>query len=367
MKKILAVTLAMTMLLGTMSFAEIKVYDVDKATEMALENNIDLKLYDDRVKIAEKRLKQAVLKAEDYEKKVSGDSDTRVANAKIEHLEPMKKQHTLDQLKRSKVAQEESISSDVYNQYNQYLMVLDNIESKEENIEFLKKEYDLKVKEHELGLITDTVLLQYKNSVLMAENQLSSLLNDKKLKAMKFNQLLGRDLNEEFVMAKTEIEDVVYSVEDLDAIIEKAQAERDDVLALNEAMEQLKKEKWIVHGYSISTNSTEDTIQDTLNDLEESMVNKQKEIDRKHMDIEYKIRSDYNNLASSYDDVKLAKLDLELSKRHLEIAELKLNTGLINALELESKQEDYDKKQTALQHTLLNYNLAVKAFKDYIN
>ena len=201
----------------------------------------------------------------------------------------------------------------------------------------------------------------------MAENQLSSLLNDKKLKAMKFNQLLGRDLNEEFVMAKTEIEDVVYSVEDLDAIIEKAQAERDDVLALNEAMEQLKKEKWIVHGYSISTNSTEDTIQDTLNDLEESMVNKQKEIDRKHMDIEYKIRSDYNNLASSYDDVKLAKLDLELSKRHLEIAELKLNTGLINALELESKQEDYDKKQTALQHTLLNYNLAVKAFKDYIN
>lgn len=367
MNRILIALLVVVFSLSSLSFGEVKVYNIEKATEEALSNNTTLALYGDKIKIAERRVKHADLKAEDYAKKKSSISDTRIANAKVEFLQPLKLRNTLEQLIRSKENQEESITSDVYNQYFQYQMALDGIATKEKSIEFLTKELNQKTKQYELGLITEVALTQYSNSLVLAKSQLDVLESSKLIMEMKFNQLLGKNLEEEFVLGIENIVTEKYILENMDEVVERLQTDSDDTKLLMESMSEIEKEKWIIHGFAISTNSTEDTIQDTINDLEESIATKNKEITNKKRDIEYKVKSDYNNLENTYADITIAEIDLKLSKKLLGIANIKYNNGLINSLELESQKDDFDKKEKATEHARLNYNLAVKTFKDYIN
>jgi len=224
MKKLITILIISSVLMGLLvpSFGdtegnvENKVYEVEylNALKIAQENNKDLKIIEDKIKLAERRLYIAKADADSAIGKHLISTNDRIENGKVRELYPAQKQWELDKLLQEKKDKIKEIQVGVTEKFVSIEQKQDAIENQKLSIKTLETEYSNQKKKVELGLETTMNLMSTENRVSEAKYNLSKVERQLSQLVMDLNRLMGVELDQNTVLGKNVV--LSYTVKEYD-------------------------------------------------------------------------------------------------------------------------------------------------------
>lgn len=366
MKRIISLLLLSILVVGAFvpAYAEDNTVFVtlEQAIEMAQENSIIIKNYDNNILIAERNLKSAIHQADVVRMDKSLADLEYLSNGRTKDLVPLQKEKIITDLKSEKVDTLNSIRLEVTSAYVSLKHEILGLESSIANLDVQKKELESKNKELSLGLTTKNTVLDLENSIASSELDIKKTQWSIEMAQMDLAKTLGVDLNTKFKLANDtdltasysyDIEQIAIQAIDMGAGVVKAEA--------NLAMKKIEKDIEIRYTLYKRPEGAED--------FDKSIVDLEKALEDAKVAEEVKVRSDYNGILNAELDLEISKLKLEIAERTLNTNQIKYDLGMIVYLEvtkaqnsLDSAKVDIQSKELALYKAVENFNYYIKDF-----
>ncbi len=335
-------------------------YSLQKAIDVAVETSPSLKLFNEKIKLAERRLNMAVATSKVAPEKYWSTDAQHVSNKNEELLYPLQRQSELTELKWQKQNYEKKLRNDVVMLYYQILQVQKYIDNQKSVINRAMLEYDTMAKKVEAGLGTETILLSYEIAVNDAQTMLKTYERDLDNLYINFYERLGLAFDTTVTLVASVLPEEDLRIDSIDKLAEEVVAASHDVAKL-ETDKLITKTKYdILYQYSYYRPDECDT-------LEDSLLNSDYSIRDQKVAVELKVRSDYNNLLNQKDDVTIKKMEHEQKVRLLEIAQKRYDLGMSTYLDLLRAQGERDTALINYDNARLDYYVALQAFKLYID
>jgi len=364
MKRILSLFVVGVILLSAVvpAFAEDSekiTVSLEKAIELATENSIAIKNYENNILIAERNLKSAQHEADIVKLDKSLSSSAYLTAGKTKEYTPVVKERTLEDLKtdKEKAVQDLQISvvGSYYTLYNQML----SMETLNDNLEVQKEELESKKKELSLGLTTKNSVLDLENNIATAELEIKKAKWNLEMAQMDLAKTLGVDLNTIFIL--TDNPELLSVIEyDVEALVEKAVLEGTSVSKAQKDLDMKKLEKEVETRYTLYKRP------EGAEDFDKSIADLEKALADAKVTEEVKIRSDYNSILSAQLDLEISKLKLEIAERTLSTNQLKYDLGMLVYLDVVKNQNSVADAKLDIQTKELNLYKLVEAFNYYI-
>jgi len=339
---------------------ETKKYDLELLIDTAIDNNSSLKLYDEKIKIAEKEYNNALKAAKDIIGAFWDSSEGLISNKKIELLVPFQKLSDLDELKWQKQDDVKDLKLDITKLYYQILLKHQSMDAQEGIIKRAQDAYDIEKLKVNLGNAVESGLLPLEIAVDEAETGLASLQREYENLFMNLNIKMGSDIKQDLNLKEISLPEAEYNLEDMEKLVSDVIASAHSVKKLENDRILKEKERNIVVTYAIGELPDEaDTLADDITNLDFSIRDEK-------VAVESKVRTDYNNLLNLKDDMEIKELDYNKTLKFLNIAKSKYDVGLITNLDYNAAQGDVDNALMVFNQAKLNYYIAIEEFKNYI-
>lgn len=338
---------------------EVHTIGYQDAMDMGLKNSASLKLYDDKILIAERKYKNSLSDSKDIAKMVSYSSDERVSNKLTEILIPLQKENSVNELKWEKDNETRSIRLQMVSIYFKLQQKNDQIELQKKNV----AQSEAELKSHKVkvgkGLAAESTVLPMELAVDNAKASLSVLENEKESIIMEFNSLLGYDIESDLIIRAQKIPEASEVSADIEKLIQDNLANAHSMKKLLKDKELVETEKKIYSDYSMYEKPEQ------IDELEEKILNLDYQIRDEKVSIERGIRIDYNNLLNKLDTVKLNKLSYEKAVKQLAISEKRLKLGLVSAIDHNKVSLACDQASISYNSALVDYYLSAETFNNY--
>lgn len=357
---ILIVMLILSLLISNVSAASgaININGIEKAIDLAMDNDSSLKLFDQRILLAERNYEKARLDSKEAAGKYWNDVKVRISNKKTEILIPLEKSTIIDDLRWQK---ENAISNLRLNVISLYY----RIQQKDSQITYQTKAITQAVSELntqktkvEKGLAAESTILPLEISVDNAKASLSNLNSEKSSLVMELNFLLGIDLTSDLKFSTLQIPNNELIIKDIDSLIEKNISAAHSITKLETEIMLTETEKKIYSDYSIGDRP------DEIDDLELEIQNLKYSLRDERISIERSIRTDFNNLLNKLDTIKINKMSYEKSQKQLAISEKRNKLGLTSAVDHNKVVLACEQASIAYNNALVDYFLASETFKN---
>ncbi len=333
----------------------IEVITLDKASEMAINNSTKLKLYDEKISNAEKRLSYAVRVAE-IRKNDSWHTDEYRKEVKTAlELTPVQKRNILMVLKLQKSEEEKSIRINVAKNYYDYLLKETQISDQEKAIDRIKKNIETVKVQLTKGLVTKDALEKTELTLKTAEQQYSKLQRDLDSICIQLNSMLGRPIKTEIRLQSTVIP-VKDSNFELDKLISIKKANSSQVLQAANS-EQEARIEFDIANYS-STKEIPDGVDNAKNRLLDSSADYKKTIS----DIECNVLNDYNTLQNLRDDIEISKYKVEVKNIEYQRAKIQYERGITDFIKYNDALQSLESVQMEYENAKLDYYVAYEKF-----
>lgn len=228
---------------------------------------------------------------------------------------------------------------------------LDNLNVSKDLLEKVKKKF-------ELGSATQQEVLSAEYGYAKADTDYKAAVNSYKKAAMDLNIKLGFDVMTELKL-KDELESTQFDPGSIADAVSKALASRNEIKA-SEYKYALQK----------ITTETERVINDISYNYRLEKLNLEKaaeDLETCSKNIEKEVRSNYLDVLQKQEEIDTNRKMVEKTAETLKNNELKYETGVGLLTDAQSAQVDYMNAQLALSSSILDYNLAVSAYKDSIS
>lgn len=338
--------------------AKSKSIGLQKAIELGLEKDNSLKLYSEKIKIAERRHRNALTNAENISKMAWSTVDERISNKKVESLIPLQKLNIVNELKWQKEDAEKSIRVKITNQFYKLQYKNEQIELQKKNVEQVKAELFSQKEKVDKGIVTQLTLLPMELSVDNAQAALNVLENEKENLTMEFNILLGNDVMNEIQLDQQEIPNTRMEKIDVDKFSAEWLENAPSIKKIEANKMLAETEKKIYVDYSMYKTPPE------IDDLEEEILNQGYSLRDEMIKIECNIRTDYNVILNKADMIDINRLSYEKAVKQLDIAKAQYNLGLINMNGFNKIVLNCDQTLLSYKSALLDYYLAVETFNN---
>lgn len=335
-------------------------FTVEDAVAEALDQNKELKLYDDKLKLLDRRIRTAEADADRYENNLGDSESERVENATRVFLTPLQKGNQKDQLLRDRADFLDSLRLGIEEAYINVYLASQRLGDAKSDLSYYEEQLDLKRKELEVGTVTETDVAQYQLKVDEAKISIASAGNTLENRLMTLNNLMGVKLDTYWNISAVETSAKKLEIKDFDPLIDTATSGKDTILTLEEQLEEKEVERSI----SISYENTRD--EEKVQDFDEALLDLRRQIEDEEVSIEAKLRMDYNDSLNEYDNLKIAQLDESYQQKLTEISKLKHELGLISDIEYKGQQESLRAAKRKVEDIQANYYIAYKKYINYL-
>lgn len=332
---------------------------LNQAIEIAVENNMVIKLLDSKTKNAEANITYANKLAGVAAGKKWNEEEVYIQILKEQYLVPKQKTDIWKNLLLDKSDQEKSLKKDVSEAYFNVLLSKKNIVLNQKNIERIKQDIKIKTELLKKGLEKQDTIDSLDTNLLEAEQQLADAEQQNDLANLKFNMVIGISLDKTVELADEKIDYTEFTLDDISLVIQKYATTDINYLKAVTAKEEAQLEYDLV-----KKNTTKQS--ETLGDLSDNLLDCNNNIIKASRNVDLTIRTDYNNLLNLYDDIRINQYKYDLCKKQLESFKTRLKVGQINQNDLNSKLFEFEQLGYALERSQTNYYLAVRNFKMYM-
>lgn len=330
--------------------------ELQQAISLALENSTSLKLYDEKIVIAERNYNKALSDSKNAVGKNWESSEERIALKKTEILVPLQKLNELDELKWQKQNEERNIKLNVMTKFFRLQQKENQIELQKKNIEQAISELEMQKVKVKNGLAAESTLLSMEISVDNAQTALSKLENERSAMIMELNAMIGYELDKNTQISKQEIPFEVFEIDDISELIMENCSNGYSIRQLETKRMLTEKERDIYRNYSFNVRP------DEIDDLEVTLHKLEYDIRDAKISMERSIRVDYNNILNSLDTVRINKLSYEKAVMQKEISDKRFTLGMINKIDMDKVSLACDQALMTYNNSVIDYYLAVESF-----
>ncbi|MCX7714108.1 MAG: TolC family protein [Clostridia bacterium] len=247
-----------------------------------------------------------------------------------------------------------SVETNVNQNFYTYLSKKQKIEIAEESLKNANKRLDQAREQKNQGLISDFYLKSFELSVLNSEMNLNKAIRDCDYALMNLKASMGYPLSDDLEIIgefkRAPIVDTPLSTAMDNLKTSNSVLNAEDNMKLTEELTEIYK-KW----YASNTYSYEKAIADYNN----AKANYEAQLSSARL----LVVSSYNAMHDAYEQLEVLDKNIELSKKNIEILSAKYDMGMIGALDLVEKIQEFDSLQNQLIDAELAAMLAGRAYK----
>ncbi|PKM93550.1 MAG: hypothetical protein CVU84_15340 [Firmicutes bacterium HGW-Firmicutes-1] len=348
----LSVILAAVIILPT--FGENQIIDLSNIQEYITKNNIEIKRYDEKIKIAQNKYNNTVFNV--------GEAGTdSIDTQKKKTFYPKQEEMNLAYSKWERSEKEQELQVEGKDKYFNLLLIDEEITLQVKKIERIKLALEQLKKRMDLGLEVASSVTKKENEILNEEHVLKGLQTEKEKITMDLNIVINYAMTSKNTLKVIDIPFEVYKVDDLKSKIDK-------VLTWNGEIIKLDAEVILanLHGTIYSQYGNTDQHNELSSRYSEESADKKLDLLDEKISIEYKIRSQYNTLLNAQDKVTIDELKAKNLKTDLDAAKKRSDLGLITSAEVAIAEENVAFAELALKKSKLDYYLKVEVFKNLL-
>lgn len=319
-------------------------------------NNNSVKLIDNQIANAQKRLDYARRKAQITDD--SWNTDTQRAEVKkVKELIPFQKKGALDLLHLQKNEKVWSLKLDITKAYFEYLFTEEKLQYQVNAISRLNKKLVILKAQVATGGESKSVVEETEVALKTAEQQKDLIERDLSNLALDLNSLLGRPLSTRINIVEQDVP--FYEVEKIDTkkILNYRVTQSSSILKAVNDWNEAKIE------YSIVNFSTTQMIPDGLEEAEDKLLTAEYDYNQLLLDEENSVMKEYNNLLNLRDDIDIKKLESNFNQKQMNVAKAQYNNGYINIVTYNDSIQKYENSVIAFKQAKLDYYIASEKFK----
>ena len=325
---------------------------VEKAIEMALANNPDLKAM--RLDVETANINAKLVDAqlddltEEFIKSLEAAQQKYVNEAKAE----MAKKVNQLALK----ALENQIRLGAQNAYYALLHAQNELALKEQSLKRSQEQLKVAKAGFDVGTRAKTDVLQAEAGVASAEAALAVAKSDVEIARMELNKFIGAELDKEWTLASADLAIEEKQI-DLDQAIAQAQERRVEVQQKEEEINVAELNVELIEKYTYLG-----TYQGQMSKRE---VEKAKiQLEKTKQDIAVEVSQAYFNLESALTAIHAYEKAKASAEENYRLTKLRYENGLGTTLEVIQAEEELSNRENQYQQAVHNYNLALVAFEN---
>lgn len=333
------------------------------AVTTALEQNSDLKLVKEKIKIAEKNLKTTLDNVDFYKKAEWSSGAQRQSNAKEAYLAPTQRENQLSGLNRDLASAKETLELKVLEEYYSIVKLKEDQKGKMGQLKVYAQELSNRQAEYKLGKVTALDVTKAETTVKEMTNTLSGLENDLIVAYLNLNSTMQENLDKSYTLTNELPKDQKFIVNDVTAAIKKDKTLNSTLLSSKERIVELEKEIEVVANYSSSHYKNDSSASTDTTELELSLKDAKFKVEMTDLQMGYQFKIDYNTLMNQYDQLSISQINVTIAEKSLAIAKAKLSAGTIGQVSYLTVLNDLETSKNALSQKQIDYHMALNKFK----
>ena len=213
-------------------------------------------------------------------------------------------------------------------------------------------------KKFELGLIAKQEVINSELSLINAENDYKTAMDNVKRAKMALNIELGYDIMGEVKLT----DELMYEEFELESIAG----------AISQGLENRNEIKYVEYIYELAeTNMAivekkEPSITFNYRSQVVNLAKAEKSLADTKKNIEMEIRSNYLDVMQKYEEIKAGEKSVELAEESLRLSQLSYDVGMSVLTDVQNAQTALMQAKMGLSQAILDYNIAVLSFEDSI-
>ncbi|MDN9008414.1 TolC family protein [Brevibacillus laterosporus] len=325
----------------------------EKAGELALEQNIDLKKFRLELDTADINANQAVYNSV----KMKESNISSLGEAQQKYVQTAKAEAARNIHKYMLQAMEDKTKLGAEKAFYELWHAKQDLQVKEQSLTRAQKQVDTANALFTAGIKAKNDVLQAETGLAQAKANYEEARNQVHLSTLSLNQFLAEDLTKEWELSIPEEDIRGKEIIPLEEAKRLAVVQRAEILKSDEEIKAAKKNVDTIEKYSILS-----SFQGQLakNELETAEMNKE----QIKNDILLEVTRNYEALTSAKQGIEALDKAREASKENYRLTQLRYENGLATTLDVMSAEEDLAKRANEYETALHNYQVAYLNYKN---
>ncbi|QDX92738.1 TolC family protein [Brevibacillus laterosporus] len=324
----------------------------EKAGELALKQNIDLKKYQLDVDTADINANRAIYTSV----KMKESNISSLGEAQQKYVQTAKAEAARNSHKYMLQAMEDKIKLGGEKAFYDLWHAKQELQLKEQSLARAQKQVDMANAFLKVGIRSKNDVMQAETGLAQAQASYEEARNQVSISTLSLNQFLAEDLVKEWDLSvPKDMQDA--EITPLEEAKRLAVVQRAEILKSDEELKAAKKNVDTIEKYSILS-----SFQGQLakNDLETAEMNKE----QLKNDILLEVTRNYEHLTSARKSIEALDKAREASKENYRLTQLRYESGLATTLDTMAAEEELEKRENEYESAIHNYHLA---FLNYDN
>lgn len=353
-----SVTSAQTGIVDSLEFqGNETMLSLDKASEIVINNNAEIKQMQIDLEEASMNFERALKSLEAYKDIPDADRENSMLNLQ-KRLNELNTYYSYESAKRAYDGLAARLKADVERAYFTVLHAEASSNISYENMQLSNELYNKVKKKYELGLVSKQDVLNAELNCINAQTAYKASQTALKKAKMSFNMSLNLNIMDN-VKLTDKLEYREFELGSIAEAIEEAFKNRDEVYSaehvynveqINTAMIQKQYPEYTYQYKEQALNSRR-----ALENLENAKKA-----------VELDVRNKYLDVAAKQDEITSGKKAVELAEEALRLSQITYDAGMGVQDDVQRAQIALQKEKLNLSQAILDYNLAVSAFKNSI-
>ncbi|RAP29276.1 hypothetical protein C2W64_04223 [Brevibacillus laterosporus] len=324
----------------------------EKAGELALKQNIDLKKYQLDVDTADINANRAIYTSV----KMKESNISSLGEAQQKYVQTAKAEAARNSHKYMLQAMEDKTKLGGEKAFYDLWHAKQELQLKEQSLARAQKQVDMANAFLKVGMRSKNDVMQAETGLAQAQASYEEARNQVSISTLSLNQFLAEDLAKEWDLSvPKDLQDA--EITPLEEAKRLAVVQRAEILKSDEELKAAKKNVDTIEKYSILS-----SFQGQLakNDLETVEMNKE----QLKNDILLEVTRNYEHLTSARKSIEALDKAREASKENYRLTQLRYESGLATTLDIMEAEEELEKRENEYESAIHNYHLA---FLNYDN
>ncbi|TPG71050.1 TolC family protein [Brevibacillus laterosporus] len=324
----------------------------EKAGELALKQNIDLKKYRLDVDTADINANRAIYTSV----KMKESNISSLGEAQQKYVQTAKAEAARNSHKYMLQAMEDKTKLGGEKAFYDLWHAKQELQLKEQSLARAQKQVDMANAFLKVGIRSKNDVMQAETGLAQAQASYEEARNQVSISTLSLNQFLAEDLTKEWDLSvPKDMQDA--EITPLEEAKRLAVVQRAEILKSDEELKAAKKNVDTIEKYSILS-----SFQGQLakNDLETAEMNKE----QLKNDILLEVTRNYEHLTSARKSIEALDKAREASKENYRLTQLRYESGLATTLDTMAAEEELEKRENEYESAIHNYHLA---FLNYDN
>ncbi|MCR8986903.1 TolC family protein [Brevibacillus laterosporus] len=325
----------------------------EKAGELALEQNIDLKKFRLELDTADINANQAIYNSV----KMKESNISSLGEAQQKYVQTAKAEAARNIHKYMLQAMEDKTKLGAEKAFYELWHAKQDLQLQEQSLTRAQKQVDTANTLFTAGIKAKNDVLQAETGLAQAKANHEAARNQVHLSTLSLNQFLAEDLTKEWELSIPEGDIRDKEIIPLEEAKRLAVVQRAEILKSDEEVKAAKKNVDTIEKYSILS-----SFQGQLakNELETAEMNKE----QIKNDILLEVTRNYEALTSAKQGIEALDKAREASKENYRLTQLRYENGLATTLDVMTAEEELAKRANEYETALHNYQLAYLNYKN---